>query len=271
MEESDIRPVTVLNRYLAHSGFDRHIHPTGPYQLVAMYDSWNELADDFRTAFVVLSIGDDMDKVLEHGYMESVELIRNDYDNGLTENCRKLGALIMVMYGEAQLARNEAVPVSSETPPEFVQAASWGMTRSRLVHVVTPDGFATQSIIFPPESEADTVGPLVDVSEHWSEAPTEDEANTGRIGAIPRVTELMCMVLGIGLLLGMSTERGEEPTVLNMARIASEFATGETGDRANIADDVLGLMVKFGEYVEGEKRRFTDLSRELRRMQGEDD
>lgn len=268
MEELDIRPMTVLNRYLVHSGLDRHRHDTGAFQLVAMYDAWNELADDFRTVFVPLAINDDMEGALHDGYLESVRLIKDDFERGLTDNSRKLGALIFVMYGDAQLAQTRET-VSPDTPSRYLEAASWGMVRSRLVHVVSPDGFATESVLFPPEGSSDDADPLVDVSEFWADAPSEEEQTTGQVGALPHVTPLLSMVLGIALLLGMAAERGVEPSISALGRMASEFASGE--EEGNMADEVLGLLTLFGDTVREEGSRLTRLGEELREMLGGDD
>ena len=266
MEEiQELRPVTVLNKYLAHSGLDRHRATSGNCQMVGLYDRLDETSGDWREAFVSLAVSEEVDDMMRDGYLEVVKLIRDDYERGLGDDCRKLGALVLVMYGEARLARNPEAESPREIDPRYITAAGWGDVRSRLVHVITPEGFATQSVLFPPSWVGEDVAPFEDVSEYYSESP-EDRIS---VGPLPGITQLLSMIMGIGLLLGMAVEDGTEPTIGALGRMAGRFASADGEE--NMADQVMKLLGAFVDQLDQERDRLGNVSDEIRRVLGFDD
>jgi hypothetical protein len=259
MEELvELRPVTVLNKYLAHSGLNRHRSERGSCEMVGLYERLDESSGEWRDVFISLAVGSEVEDVMREGYMETVRLIRSDFDRGLGDDCRKLGALVMVMYGDAQLvASSPDRPRRDDLDPRYVAAEGWGDVRSRLVHLITPEGFATESILFPPAFV--DAEPLVDVSEYYSAEPVERIA----VGPIPGITPLLSMVFGIALLLGMAVEEGTEPTIGALGRMAGRFASG---DEENMADEVMRLLGMFADTVDEERERLGGVADEIRRM-----
>lgn len=245
------RPSEVLNEYLTYAGYDR----TGKTdrgtlcEMLAWYDFYDPETDDFRGRFVSLGVGQEPDAAIQDGYMNAIRMYEDDYRHGRTETCRKLSALVVVFRAEGRVVNNServAEPNAENAP--FLQAAGWGMCQTRIIQVLTVDGFATHSIVFPPEGV--DAEPLVDTAELFTgfgPLMMDEPEVTGKMGAIPFITPTLSMVLGILLLLGLALEDGLPPTVQNLARVASRYRTDD-GD--TMGDEVMNLLERFADQLD---------------------
>lgn len=252
MDTVEMTPTEVLDEWLDKYGHSRHRHPDGNCLMYARYDAYDDDKSDWVAKWIPLCINPSLGDAIQLGFIEAVNRMREDHEADLGERCAKLGALLVLAYGEGRIMRNPATASKpdSEIRADLLALTDKGTVPTRVIEVVTHRGMAGESSLF-----YDDTAPHVEKYEIMLN--DGEPTATGHVKAAGALNEYIVSAFTILTILNSAVEAGSPPNILGLAEQVRDYQGTLIGK--HLAD----LLREFATFIEEEEFDDEDTARDL--------